>query len=114
MGKVIKTTDADNRLTRSDETASSVTRTTKYDYDQRNRQIKITDANGGTTDYAYDNDGQTKSITDAAPTPNITTYFYDIAGRLTHENSPLGDRYYQFDKVNNRTQTTDRNGRKRN
>jgi RHS repeat-associated protein len=106
------TFDAANRRTRSDETASSVTRTTKYDYDERNRQIKITDASGGTTDYAYYNDGQTQSVTDAAPTHNKTEYFYDIAGRLTHENSPLGDRYYQYDLVNNRTQTTDRNGRK--
>ena len=78
----------------------------------RNRQTQITDANGGTTDYVYYNDGQTLSVTDAAPTHNKTEYFYDIAGRLTHENSPLGDRYYQYNKVNNRTQTTDCNGRK--
>jgi RHS repeat-associated protein len=56
-------------------------------------------------------DGQTKSVTDAAPTHNTTTYFYDIAGRLIEEDSVLGNRYYQSDLVNNRTQDKDRNGR---
>jgi YD repeat-containing protein len=106
-----ETFDTAGRLTQADETVSGVTRTTKYDYDKRKRQIKITDAEGGTTDYTYYLDGQTKSVTDAAPTHNTTTYFYDIAGRLIQEKSALGDRYYQSDLVNNRTQGKDRNGR---
>jgi YD repeat-containing protein len=84
---------------------------TRYDYDQRNRKNKITDAEGGVTRYEYYLDNQTKSVTDAAPTPNKTEYFYDLAGRLVEEKSPLGSRYYQSDLVDNRTQGKDRNGR---
>ena len=104
-----KTFDAANRLTQADEIVSGVTRTTKYDYDQRDHQIKITDANGGTTEYAYYNDGQTKSVKDAVG--NITGYIYDVAGRLIEEDSVLGSRFYSYDLMNNRTQGIDRNGR---
>jgi RHS repeat-associated protein len=108
---VTNTFDAANRLTQADEIVSGVTRTTKYDYDKRNRQTRITDANGGVTEYDYYLDNQTLSVTDAAAIPNKTKYFYDRAGRLIREESPLGIRLYQYDKVDNRTQGTDRNGR---
>jgi RHS repeat-associated protein len=89
----------------------SLNRLTHYNYDKRNRQTKITDTNvnHGETKYTYYNDGQSKSIEDAVG--NITTYFYDRAGRLIQEKSALGNRYYQSDLVNNRTQGKDRNGR---
>jgi YD repeat-containing protein len=106
-----ETLDTAGRITQADETVSGVTRTTQYDYDKRNRQTRITDAEGGTTDYAYYNDGQTKSVTDAAPAHNLTTYFYDVAGRLIEEDSVLGNRYFKYDLVNNRIEGKDRNGR---
>jgi YD repeat-containing protein len=87
----------------------STTRTTRYEYDRRKRQTKITDAEGGMTDYAYYNDGQTKSVKDAIG--NVTSYIYDDAGRLSREDSVLGSRFYAYDLVNNRTQAKDRNGR---
>jgi YD repeat-containing protein len=100
-----------SRAITTNEQVGSVIRTTSYDYDNRNRQTKITDAEGGVTRYEYYLDNQTLSVTDAALVPNITSYIYDPAGRLIQENSPLGSRYYQYDLVDNRTQGTDRNGR---
>jgi YD repeat-containing protein len=66
---------------------------TAYRYDKHNRKTRITDAEGGITDYAYYLDNQTKSVTDAALVPNVTSYIYDIAGRLIRENSAFGSRF---------------------
>jgi YD repeat-containing protein len=44
---------------------NGLTRTTHYDYDNRNRQTKVTDVNGGETEYVYYKDGKTASIKDA-------------------------------------------------
>jgi YD repeat-containing protein len=99
---------------------SGLTRTTHYDYDKRNRQTKVTDANGGETNYSYYKDDKTASIKDAVG--NKTEYTYDVAGRLVTErltNSQannvapidLGNREYKYDLVNNRIKTTDRNSK---
>jgi RHS repeat-associated protein len=103
-----ETTDAAGNLT---EVIDSIHPATAYQYDKRNRQTRITDAEDGVTEYDYYLDNQTLSVTDAAAIPNKTKYFYDRAGRLIREESPLGIRLYQYDKVDNRTQGTDRNGR---
>jgi YD repeat-containing protein len=84
-------------------------RTTYYTYDNRNRQTKVTDANGGETNYSYYKDGKTASIKDAVG--NKTEYTYDVAGRLTNEILGSLSREYKYDLVNNRIKTTDRNGR---
>jgi RHS repeat-associated protein len=91
------------------DSTDSFNRTTHYKYDQRNRQTLITDAAGGTTKYTYYVDNKTKTITDSVD--NTTTYLYDIAGRPIIESTAQGDRVSKYDKVNNRTQSTDRNGR---
>ena len=106
---LLSTFDSAGRLTQADETVSGVTRTTKSDYDKRNRKTKVTDAVGGVTNYVYTKDNQTASVQDAVG--NLTEYFYDPAGRLNEERSPLGSRFYKYDLVNNRIQGTDRNGR---
>jgi RHS repeat-associated protein len=104
--------DAAGKLVTFSDTSEGNTRTTRYEYDKRHRQTKIIDANNlnpGETNYTYYNDGQTKSVTDAAQ--NITSYFYDDAGRLIREDSVNGSRKYAYDLVNNRIQGKDRNGR---
>ena len=104
--------DVAGRTTTENEQVGSVIRATHYDYDKRNRKIRVTDAEGGETKYEYTLDNQTKSVIDAAATPNKTEYVYDVAGRLLEEKSVLlGSRYYQYDLVNNRREGTDRNGR---
>jgi YD repeat-containing protein len=87
---------------------SGLTRTTHYDYDNRNRQTKVKDANGGETNYGYYKDGKTASIKDSVG--NLTEYTYDVAGRLTNEILGFLSREYKYDLVNNRIKTTDRNG----
>jgi RHS repeat-associated protein len=89
-------------------------RTTEYSYDELNRQKTIKDAEKGTTAYTYYNDGQIKTIQDAVNNTNntisnTTTYTYDEVGRLSKENTALGDRIYGYDEVNNRISTKDRN-----
>jgi RHS repeat-associated protein len=98
--------DTSGNLTDS---TDSLNRTTHYDYDKRNRQTQITDAAGGTTKYTYYADNKTKTITDAVN--NTTTYYYDIAGRLIIESTAQGDRISNYDLLNNRTTSIDRNGR---
>jgi YD repeat-containing protein len=44
---------------------------TRYQYDKRDRQTKIIDASGGTTEYSYYADGQTKSVKDAVGNPTM-------------------------------------------
>jgi RHS repeat-associated protein len=89
-------------------------RATEYSYDELNRQKTIKDAEKGTTAYTYYNDGKTATIKDAVNNTNntisnTTTYTYDEVGRLSKENTALGDRVYTYDEVNNRISTKDRN-----
>jgi RHS repeat-associated protein len=84
-------------------------RHTHYDFDNLNRKQKVTDAEGGVTEYTYFKDNQTKSIKDAAE--NDTSYTYDGAGRMADETNFFGTRSYGYDEVNNRVDMLDRNGR---
>ena len=108
----LTTTETTDTAGNRTEVIDSIHPATHYEYDQRHRQTKIIDPEHGETIYTYYNDGQTASVLDAATIHNLTTYTYDVAGRLTDEDSILGNRHYSYDLVNNRVEGKDRNGRK--
>jgi RHS repeat-associated protein len=101
--------DVAGNLVNFTDVVGGVNRTTHYDYDGRKRRLKVTDAEGGVTEYSYYDDGLTKSVFDAAL--NLTEYFYDEGGRLSEDKTFFGSRKYKYDLVNNRISAEDRNER---
>ncbi|MFC3739289.1 RHS repeat-associated core domain-containing protein [Paractinoplanes deccanensis] len=61
----------------ADASGNDPARATKYDYDEHNRQIRVTDAEGYETEYGYDGFGNTVSMTDA----NGNRYDYAYTAR---------------------------------
>ena len=113
-GVILLTTfDTAGRTTTENEQVGTVIRTTQYDYDQRNRKTRITDAEGGVTRYEYYLDNQTKSVTDAALVPNITSYIYDYdnLNRVKAETWVGGSRVftYTYDQNSNLLSANDGN-----
>jgi len=83
--------------------------TTKFEYDEMGRLIKVTDALGNSTTYEYDAFGNMISETDA--NGNTTTFEYDKLGRKIKRILPLGmSETYTYDAVGNIISITDFNG----
>nr|WP_161501616.1 putative Ig domain-containing protein [Rhodopirellula sp. SM50] len=62
-------------------------RITDYDYDQNDRLIRQTDAEGGVVQYRYDAQGNRVLLQD--PVGNITTWVYDELNRVVEERDPF-------------------------
>ncbi|UBF30104.1 hypothetical protein K9N68_38650 (plasmid) [Kovacikia minuta CCNUW1] len=99
---------------------------TEYRFDNRDRQVKVFDANNTLaangnpipeasrkfTLTEYDKVGNVLSITD--PVENKTQYIYDGLNRLIADKNQLDkNRTYGYDAVGNQTSITDRNNQKR-
>ncbi|MBN2579528.1 MAG: autotransporter-associated beta strand repeat-containing protein [Pirellulales bacterium] len=68
---------------------------TTYEYNEWNRLITETDAEGGITRYIYDDLGRMTSLKD--PTLNKTTWEYDRLNRVVEETNQLSaTRYYTY------------------
>jgi RHS repeat-associated protein len=79
---------------------------TKYDYDDLNRVITVTNPLDGQTVYAYDAAGNRTRVTD--PNQHITTYAYDDLNRVvTTTNHLEGRTVVAYDAVGNRMGVTD-------
>jgi RHS repeat-associated protein len=121
VGKVIKTTDANNhdtdvlydkfdrQIATYDATKHQTSATT---YDAVDRVIAATDTFGKITTIGY-LDAQNKRVT-ATPTGVITTEIFDVAGRTTTKNEQVGSviraTHYDYDKRNRKTRVTDAEG----
>ena len=118
--------DSRNRLLKRTDALENVTRLA---YDAGGNHRSITDALGNTTSFAYNDRGQVVQRTDARgyitaltygsgcpscgpgvdrmtsltdPNGNITSYRYDLAGRLVQETDPLGNATrYDYDQSGN-------------
>jgi RHS repeat-associated protein len=95
--------DAGGRLDRT-ELPSSTDINTTYDYDDANRLVGISNADGGGTisssAYVLDDNGNRTQLTD---TEGVTTYTYDALQRLTSADYPsVSAITYTYDKVGNR------------
>jgi RHS repeat-associated protein/uncharacterized repeat protein (TIGR01451 family) len=83
---------------------------TYYEYDDLNRQVKVTDHLNGETTYEYDDAGNMISVTDA--NEHTTYYEYDELNRqITMTNAISGTTIYAYDEVGNRIGVTDANGK---
>ena len=75
---------------------------TTYTYDQLNRLLSRSTANGVPSDapvsYTYWPTGTRKTMTDASGT---TSYFYDSMNRLTQKQTPEGTLTYAYDAAGN-------------
>jgi RHS repeat-associated protein len=86
---------------------------TNYSYDNLNRKISETNAEGGVTKFTYYNDGQMRSLID--PVGNQTSWSYNLFGRVSREIVTLGGklvtRYFCYDANGNMVIKIDRNNR---
>lgn len=105
-GNVVKSTDAEGRVTR-------------YQYDALNRLTKVLDATTaapnppcgtpGVTCYQYDPRGNLTAVTDARG--SVTRFEYDPRDRVSASTDPLGHREtFAYDFNGNLIATTNRNG----
>jgi len=80
-------------VTRKDSIGGQVSQTT-YGYDAHGRQSTVTDARNGTTAFAYNNADQVVSVTapllGTGEAAQVTTSFYDQAGRMIGQQLPDG------------------------
>ncbi|WP_182864853.1 putative Ig domain-containing protein [Rhodopirellula sp. JC639] len=81
--------DANGNLTESPATPidDRFSRITDYGYDQNDRLIRQTDAEGGVVQYRYDAQGNRVLLQD--PVGNITTWVYDELNRVVEERDPF-------------------------
>jgi len=104
-----------NKLTDTDANGNSTT----YAYNTQNQLIKTTNALGNVTTYGYSGtgcsscggggNGKLTSLTDADN--NVTSYTYDLLGRLVKETDPLNNiTSYTYDAKGNLISKTDANG----
>ncbi|MFI9648067.1 DUF6531 domain-containing protein [Streptomyces sp. NPDC052040] len=83
--------------------------TTGYTYDDADRLLTVTDANGRTTKRSYDDAGNLTSLTDAAG--KVTSYGYDAANRVTSVADPAGSSTRQsYDAMGRLISATDATG----
>lgn len=83
---------------------------TEYQYDVRNRLIKLIDPRQGQIQFEYDADSNVIAIID--PINNRTVFSHDARNRLINEVNALNKtRSYNYNSVNNLTSRTDRNNR---
>jgi RHS repeat-associated protein len=94
--------------------------TTKYEYDNLNRQTKVTDAKFAVTTTSYNEVGNATRVTD--PLGDFTVYDYDGLDRVKTETftgtgtpppTETLTRSYQYDSRDNVSQITDRDNRVR-
>ena len=84
---------------------------TRYEYDDLNRLMKVTDAMGGETKYAYDARNNLVSVTDA--NGNATRFEYDRNNRLIKETRPMGqETTYEYDPAGNQAVKIDAKNQK--
>ena len=115
-GRIIKTTDAEGRVTLSTYDANgNIVRSvdgkeqiTKYQYDTFNRLITVTDALGGITRYTYDLNGNRLSQTDA--NENTKAYAYNGRGLQTIYSDGLNSETYQYNGDGQLNRKVDRKG----
>ena len=81
--------DANGNLAESPltEIENRKSRITDFQYDNRNRLIQRTDAEGGVVRFRYDNEGNRLLLQD--PVGNITTWVYDSLNRVVEERDPF-------------------------
>ncbi len=86
--------------------------TTYYDYDARNRLIRVTEPAMAETSYSYDAKDNLVSLTDAEG--NTTEFEYDANNRLTKEIRPGGEETsYTYDAAGNLTEKIDAKNQKK-
>lgn len=137
VGNITKFTyDSMNRLVTATDPKGNVT---SYTYDPKGNKTSTTDANGNLTRSTYTYDGQVSNVTDALNSVtqlaygssscpscgtgadkltsltdaqgNITSYQYDLLGRVTQETDPAGNiTGYTYDSKGNLLTRTDANG----
>lgn len=84
-------------------------RVTSYDYDARNRLIRVTGPDAGITHYAYDAEGNLATVQD--PRGLVTTYSYNGLGEMTQRVSPdTGTTTYVQDSAGRLAQESRGNG----
>ncbi|WP_211770932.1 golvesin C-terminal-like domain-containing protein [Kutzneria sp. CA-103260] len=108
VGNTITTTQPNGNLPGAARGSFTTTNT----YDELNRVIAETDANGGRTTYTYNNVGDNTSITD--PLGHVTAkYTYDLNHRTTSVTDADGHtKSTGFDRDGLQTSTTDEEGNK--
>lgn len=81
--------DANGRVTETEAQlrSAALSPVTSYLYDQSDRIIKQTDAEGGIVEFRYDAQGNRVALMD--PVGNVTTWIYDELNRMTEERDPL-------------------------
>ncbi len=78
---------ADLNSSKEELIAEGKSRVTDYEYDDRNRLIRQTDAEGGVVRFRYDNEGNRVLLQD--PVGNITAWTYDSLNRVVEERDPF-------------------------
>jgi len=81
--------------------------TTDFDYDERERLIRITYPTGRTIDYGYDDAGNRTSLTTANQS---LSYTFDVLNRLATVVDEAGTTTYGYDAVGNRASLDYANG----
>ncbi len=91
---------------------AQVYRDTEFEYDERDRLIKVASNDDGQdyyTEYDYDGVGNLTSMA-TGNGANITSYTYNSLGQVTMQTDPLGNsETYKYDLNNNLVSKTDRN-----
>lgn len=99
-------------LTTTEWLSAGVTRTTINTYDDANRLVRTTLANGLVTTQTYNLLGELVSVTnDLGLTQGTTTYVYDNGGRLAYVTDPTGARqFYIYDEADRKIAQIDGDG----
>jgi len=101
--------DAGRKLTESDPRNPGWL--TRYEYDDANRLIWVTDAKGQRTAYTYDANGNTASVTDARGDGATTFFEYDSMNRRSKVIDPYGrSETWEYDLGGNLLRYTDKRG----
>ena len=105
MGNVVRSTEPEGTLTRGDDNDF----TTTYTYDQLNRLVAITNADGGKGIVGYDSVGNAVTATSALNKTSRTEY--DLNHRPTRMVDPVGhDTRTEYDRDGNVVATIDQDG----
>jgi RHS repeat-associated protein len=98
-----------NLIKRTDPLNNSTT----FSYDNLNRKISETNAEGGVTTFEYDSVGRMMSLTD--PVGNTTSWSYNLLGKVSRERIVIDGvtniRYFFYDSAGNIVRKIDRDKR---